>query len=101
MKRHCRTPALESLECKTLLSSLHPVVGHASPAAHTAKIKLPAFVRAVERAAERLGSDVSVEPVEVVPGSFTVYKITFDVHGHEYTTDITIDARPTHGPQPG
>ncbi|MDR3634605.1 MAG: hypothetical protein P4L84_12440 [Isosphaeraceae bacterium] len=101
MKSHDRALEFESLERLTLLSTIHPAIGHESHAPHNGATPLPAFVRAVERVAERFGSHVSAQPIIVVPGGFTEYQITFQVKGQTYTTDITIPDRPTTGPTPG
>jgi hypothetical protein len=101
MKKHRRNLGFDSLESLTLLSSLQPAVGHASPEVHNGTPQMPAFVRSVARAAERLGRHVvSVVPVESAPGSFTEYQITFMFHKNVYTTDITIDYPPHRGGQP-
>jgi hypothetical protein len=101
MKRHRRNLAFDAFEPRTLLSTLHPAVGHASPEVHKQTPKMPPFVLSVVRAAERIGRHVvSVEPVALAPGSLAEYQITFVYHQNTYTTDITIDAPPPHGDQP-
>ena len=101
MKSHRRRPAFDTLERLTMLSTIQPGIAHHSLEAHRAAVKLPVFVRAVEQAAERTGSHVSVKPIEAVPGAFTVYQITFQTRSQTYTTDITITYPTKPGPQPG
>lgn len=104
MKSRGRTLQFDSLERLTLLSTMTPSVGHAfSLHAHRPPAHLPAFVRAVERVADRFGSNVTVTPVLAVPGGFTEYEISFQVKGQTYTTEITVPAPnpPGPGPQPG
>lgn len=102
MKRQGRTLEFDSLERLALLSAISPSVGHGH--AHIRRppaSKLPAFVRAVEQVAEHFGTNVTVTPTIAVPGAFTDYEVTFEVKGQTYTTEITVPARPTVGPQPG
>jgi hypothetical protein len=100
MTRHRRTLGFDSLERLTLLSSIQPAIEHLAPAAHAQTTKLPPFVRASKRQAERVGSDVHVQTI-VVPGSFTEYEIVFHVKRTIYSVDITIQYPETPGPQPG
>jgi hypothetical protein len=100
VRAHNRCVEFEFLERLTLLSSVHPAMGHESDAAHAAAIKLPAYVRAVEQLAKSHGSHVTVR-VLIAPGTSTEYEITFQAKGKTYTTDIVIPVPPTSGPQPG
>jgi len=99
MKSRRRTLAFDSLEHLMLLSTIHPAVGHAS----AQQGQLPAFVRAVERAAKQShGTHITVVPILAAPGSLTEYQVTFQIKGQTYTTDITVPYHgPKYGPQPG
>lgn len=96
MKSRRRALGFETLESLMLLSSVHPV--HA--AAHKAA-KLPAIVMAAQKAAQRIGSHVTVTPVLLAPGSVAEYQITFQAKGQTYTTDITITNHSKNPIQPG
>jgi hypothetical protein len=89
----------DSLERKTLLSGLHPAMGHESHAAVTPYTPRQAIVIDTMRAIKARGF-APTKQVIAVPGGFTEYEISFMVRKTTVYIDITIPAPPSPGPGP-
>jgi hypothetical protein len=89
----------DSLERKTLLSSLHPAMGHESHVGHPETSGPPMIVRETMQSIRAHGFDPTKQVI-AVPGSFTDYEITFMVGRSTVTIDINVPAPPSPGPEP-